>query len=94
MRGVTLNIQEQVSSSNDVTLDVYEHVKSIKSAGRKKDIPFHELPRFLQRPTRRNRIMVSQRRGLFSMENGCKLPSLVAWKGRVWKDSTLFHGDY
>ena len=38
MRGVTLNIQEQVSSSNDVTLDVYEHVKSIKSAGRKKDI--------------------------------------------------------
>ena len=38
MREVTLNIQEQVSSSNDVTLDVYEHVKSIKSAGRKKDI--------------------------------------------------------
>ena len=33
-----MNIQEQVSSSNDVILDVYEHVKSIKSAGRNKDI--------------------------------------------------------
>ena len=31
-------MQEQVRSSNDVTLDVYEHVKSIKRLGRKKDI--------------------------------------------------------
>ena len=38
MRGVTLDIQKQVSSSSEVTLDVYEHVKSIKSTDRKKDI--------------------------------------------------------
>ena len=38
MRDFSLNMQEHISSSNDMTLDIYEHVKSITSAGQKKDI--------------------------------------------------------
>ena len=37
-KGVALNIQEQVTSSHDVVLDVHDHVKSMKSTARKKDV--------------------------------------------------------
>ena len=38
VREVALKMQEDISSNKDVASDVYEHMKSIKSAGRKKEI--------------------------------------------------------